>query len=448
MPAGRIEIKHNFTGLADFLIVRWFKSTAPASPASGLVDGSTVTQVVYPSPHGEKSLVITEIDPEFYTVRFYQSADGATPDAELPVPLSIDASQAAMNILTTYNYIVGRGEEGDPVDGDTGLRDARLLNKNYSVYERGTGPMIDPEDPSAEWVDRSDDGGGFDWVTDGKVFNEGAVYTVVVQNQQDIPDGGGGGSDYNDIVLIDADTTFDVATHAGKVLLATDGVIRTLTMPLLASLGDCKFRLMHYGNQTNTVLQLGMGNTVAFRANSVNKIILGKGEWVECLIKNNVLYVTSWQTQHELLGSIRWLWENTVEQNTLVATDSTGSQLNESDYARVTEILDTLPAGSIVSLASWSANKGKWGRGSGKFIVPYLVDQFIRAVATDMGRLQVAQTPPLVILASQLSITDAGATDTKLTAGGDSSPANPITINPGSTENRPQNIGLAPHICI
>lgn len=442
MATGRIFLRHNFDGETGYVIIRWFKNTSPLTPASGLVNGSTVTQVVYPAPHTEQSLVITEIDAVMYTVRAYRSTDGVNPDEQIN-SVAVDASQSAINILSQIIYIVGRGETGDPYEGDTGIRDSRLLDKEYNIEERGTGTLV----PETEWIDRSDDGGGFDFAQEGKVFYSGGVYVVTIQERQDIPTGTGFAGVFGDVVIVTEDTEYSIDEHAGKnVITSSTDPVLTFSISQLSTVGDSRVRIQHGGTQTNTVIQLYAGDTVFFRGSAVNKICLGKGEWIELLIKNNVMYVVAYQTAHNTLGMIRWLWAINDQPNTVIAAGAGPFELAE--YPRVAEILSTT---TTVSLAAWATDRGKWGLTGSQFRFPDLIGYFIRAVSSDVGRTEAEQVGPHT---HPFYHGRNGGIDNNPNGGGIANNLlNPITengyvlVNAGS-ENRPKNMGLVPHICI
>lgn len=445
MASGRIELVHNFEGETGFVILRWYKTTAPLTAASGLVDGNTVTEVVYPAPHGQESLLIEELDPVMYFVKAFRSADGSTIDEQINV-LACDAAIAARYILTMLTYIVGRGETGDPVEGDTVLRDSRLENQNYTIEERGTGTIVPPGEVGAEYVDRSDDGGGWDWI-EGKQFWEGGVYFVFVQNRVDTDPGTSISGPYTDILTITEDTPYTFEDFNGWNVVV-DSVNTTVTVDLeeLATLADARFKLItHTGTQRNTIVQLASGNTAWFRGEEVNKIIMGRGEWLELLIKNSGLWIIAGQTFHEQIGALLWHRSTTPLLNTIIAD---GGLYDMEDYPRVEQYLDTI---STVTLGAWTTDQGKWGRSSTQFRTPNLIDQFIRGVSSNPGRSQAEEVGPHV---HQFRPGNGGGITT--TPGGgalivnNSNPYNAdgyVLTNTG-TENRPANIGLIPHICI
>lgn len=364
---GRIELVHNFTGQPNYVIIRWFKTTAPNTPASGFVNGGTVTQVVYPAPHGQESLLIEQLDPVMYLVKAYSSTDGVNPDGQIN-ELACDAAIAARYVLDVITYVVGRGTTGDPADGDTGLRDSRLAGKKYLIYERGTGPMVPADDISAEVIDRTDDGGGWDWVDPDKVFNEGAIYIVSINNTVDVmPDtgGGGGGSALTDILTFNSDATYDIGTHANKVLYAGgSGTVRTLTLAALSGVGDSEFEAFYGGGGLNYfVIKLNAGDTVMWQGSAVNRICMAKGQGVKIVIRNNVAYAIRPVGEFNLRGLPFGSYEQ-VPNGAYVRADGSIAKQAAVNWPGIWDYLQLIPASSRVSVASWEGNvnlQAKWG---------------------------------------------------------------------------------------
>jgi hypothetical protein len=370
MPNGRIEIVHNFTGETDFVILVWRKTSAPLAE---------IDREVYPAPHSQQSLLIENLDPVMHTVTAYRSADGVALDAQINI-LACDAKTGAIFPITKYTYVVDRGNGSsipgeiwnDPNDGDWQLRDERLKDKTYWIEERGTGSLTLE---LGEWVDRSDVGGGWDWpgtgLPDEKKFNNGAVYFAWVIERVDLDNSGfNAGSDYNDIFELVENQDFDPGTMASKLLIANwPDTVGTLTIPNLNLLPDCKFKLQtHDGAQRNVIIQLDAGNAVRFRGADENQIILGKGESIEILIVDNVMYVMDDKTGYDVVGD-----RKLVDYAPLNGIPLDGVVYNQVDVPRLMWHIDRLPIGQVVTEANWLLteningdvtfiNKGKYAR--------------------------------------------------------------------------------------
>lgn len=405
MAQGFLNISHNFAGESQFIVVEWVRSTAQGAPVPGSVtgtglgvqDGTTQTQVFYPTPHINEQLQVTQLPEVWFLVRFWRSADGVSKDALL-LELAGNARTGALYPITRYEYVVDRGYDNtapvvtegvwsDPVQDDTGIRDTRLLDQTYWVQERGTGDLL-----AAEINDRSDLGGGFDFVEAGKVMNSGGVYIVTAINRIDLAgDDSGAPSSDDDIFILTSDQDYAPLTMAGKTLVADfPGTVGTLTLPNLLLLSNGKFTLdTNLGSQRNVVLQLDAGDTVRFMGEDVNKIILGQSESIDFVIKDNVLYALKPNTNHQNLGVVKYAYKlllNTLPQD--------GSLLLHADYPRVQELLDSLPAGEVVNETTWQtssveadgvtvyANKGKWMSEGANFRTPDLRNQTLKVLAT------------------------------------------------------------------
>lgn len=395
MPTGNLKISHNFSGETGYVIMVPKKTTAPLADVVCTIDGVTnQTRKVYAAPHSQTSVLIENLFHEWYFIKFYRSLDGVSLDQEI-LTLAGNATSGAIYPITRFEYIVGRGEGelyiwSDPIPGDVGLRDERLLNKTYWVEERGTGSLLQ-QNPSEEIIDRSDEGGGFDFVQEGKSFEAGGVYVVTMIEKVDLTgEGGGGGSDYNDILILDVNQDFDPATMNGKLLIAQfPGNIGLLNFPNLSTLADCKFKLQsHFAFQRYVKMQFDVGDSITFLNQDLNVLYLGRGEFIECLIRDNVIYVMGYDGEYRRLG-LR-VWADKQELNSLLAN---GTQYNQSEYPRLMQFVDSLPSANVVSEATWASsqtingktvypNKGLFARDdvAGKIRVPDMRNMHIRAL--------------------------------------------------------------------
>ncbi len=404
MARGFLNISSNFAGEANFVIVEWIKSTAQGTPVIGHVTGTGLgaqndtdqTEIFYTSPHSNQQLQVTELPEVWFLVRFWRSSDGIAKDLLL-LELAGNARTGALYPIERFEYVVDRGynnttpvvTEGiwsDPVQDDTGLRDTRLEDQNYWVQERGTGDLL-----TAEITDRSDVGGGFDFVEVGKVMNSGAVYIVYVitrielaGDDSGIPGGGSSG-----IFLLTADADYSPLTMGGKtIVVAGVGPIITLTFANLAILADSSFRAQtHGGTQRNFIIQLDAGDTVNFRRENVNDIKLGEAEEIEIEIVDNIMYVIDHHTGHDKLGTVA----NSYKQ-LLNALLGDGELRVLADYPRVEELLDSLAPASVVNETTWQTsavqadgqtaypNKGKWMREGANFRTPDLREMILKGI--------------------------------------------------------------------
>lgn len=478
MAQGFLNISHNFAGESQFIVVEWVRSTAQGTPVPGSVtgtglgaqDGTAQTQVFYPSPHINEQLQVTQLPEVWFLVRFWRSADGISKDALL-LELAGNARTGATYPITRYEYVVNRGynnttpvvTEGvwsDPVQDDTGIRDTRLLDQTYWVQERGTGDLL-----TEEINDRSDLGGGFDFVEASKVMESGGVYIVTVINRIDLAgDDSSALSGSDDIIIITSDQDYNPLTMAGKTLLFNfPGVVGTLTLSNLLLLSDGKFTGdTSLGSQRNVVIQLDTGDTVRFMGEDVNKIILGESESIEFVIKDNVLYALKANTNHENLGAVKYAYK--LLRNTLPG-DGVSRVL--ADYLRVEQLLNALPVTSVVDDTTWNTssiaadgqtvylNKGKWMRDGANFRPPLLELKVVKGVsqATISGRYEhqeiMAHDHDLRGSFSYGGYDGGGNTFFRirnLIDGFDT--VSKVVSDAGGTQNIVNNIGLFPLLCI
>lgn len=492
MALGFLNISLNFAGNTfNFLIVEWVKSTAQGTPVVGHVTGTglgaqndtNATEVNYPAPFSNEQLQITEITTVWHLVRFWSSSDGVAKDTLL-LELAGNARTGALFPIERFEYVVDRGynnttpvvTEGvwsDPVQDDTGLRDTRLADGFYLVEERGTGFLL-----TSEITDRTDDGGGFDFVDSGKVMNSDAVYVVLLITRTDLPgdDSGSDVGDDSDIFILDVDQDYDPVTMGGRTLIADfPTTVGTLTMPNLAILADSQFRLQtHGGMQRNVVIQFDAGDIIRFMGEDVNSIILGGSEEIEILIKDNVGYVLSHNTNHARLGQMIWGYKELI--NTLKCD---GALLALADYPRAEQLINNLPASSVVSEITWQTsssidgqtvyqNKGKFMSDGVNFRTPDLRDRTLKGMAALDGSVASGRYEHQKVLNHDHFIsggTDNDASENNYLAGAHSTGGNSgydlygslvaptkfksgDVITVGDTTQKVNNIGLYPLICI
>lgn len=408
MPVGFLNISHNFAGELNFIIVEWVKSTAQGTPVIGHVTGTGLgaqndtdqTEVFYPAAHVNEQLQIINLPEQWMLVRFWRSSDGVAKDVLL-LQIAGNARTGATYPISRYEYRVnrGQGEPGvwsDPVQDDQGLRDTRLVDQIYWVEKRGMGSYIE-----GELTDRSDVGGGFDFVDVTEFMESGQTYVVYVITRIDASgdDSGLPDSDNSDIFILNSNQDYVPLTMAGKTLISNfPTTVGILTIPNLAIVADGKFILQtHTGMQRNVVIQFDAGDIIEFRKDTFNKLILGEGEEIEILIKNNAAYVLAHSTGHERLGE-----ETNSYKLGLNRLPGDGGARVLADYPRVEELLDSLPATSVVNDVTWNTssvaadgqtvypNRGKWMRDGANFRPPLLEDKVIKGVsqATVTGRYE------------------------------------------------------------
>lgn len=335
MPLGSLTITHKFAGETGWIIAVPRKTTTPLADVICTIDGVTnQTRIPYAAPHDDQvSLLIEDLEPVWYFIHFYRSADGAALD-ELLLTIAGNARNGAQFPLTRFEYVVDRGNSepdvwSDPVSDTIQLRDTRLADKVYFVFERGTGPLM-----TYELTDRTDAGGGFDLDVPDKVFEPGEEYMVLVMEKVDVDSStsSGGGSDYNDILLINEDTDYDPVSMNSKVLVANwENNIGLFSIPALAGVANSKFRLQtHGGSQSHVIIQFNEGDTVRFMNDAFNQIILTRGEEIEILFKEGVAYIGFSNTDYKRVGK-----REDFDASYFNGLMLDGTQYNQVDYPRL-----------------------------------------------------------------------------------------------------------------
>ena len=494
MANGFLNISHNFAGNTfNYLIVEWVKSTAQATPVVGHVTGTNLggqndtdaTEVNYPAPFINEQLQVINLPEVWFLVRFWSSPDGTTKD-QLLIELAGNARTGALYPVERFEYVVDRGwsntspvvTEGvwsDPVQDDTGLRDTRLADQLYWIEERGTGSLI-----AAEYTDRSDVGGGFDFTEVGKVMNSGAVYVVYVLTRVDLAgdDSGSGAVGAGDcsVFILNADQDYNPVTMNGRTLIANfSTTVGQLNIPNLLLVADSCFKVQtHGGMQRNVRIQFDAGDTIKFRGEDVNEILLGQSEEIHISIIDNTAYIINHNTNHFRLGQVVWSYKELL--NGLKAD---GSLLALADYPRVEELINSLPASSVVSEITWQTtaaqsdgqtvaiNKGKWMSDGVNFRPPDLRDRMLKALTALDGSVASGRYEHQALMNHKHYITGGAdnledgeyLAETHSTGGNlgynlygstvaptKHKTGDPVTV--GSADQKVDNIGLYPIICI
>lgn len=461
MALGSLNVTHNFTGETGYIIAVLVKSTAPLTE---------IERVVYPAPHSQQTHLFEGLQPVWHLIRFWRSSDGVALDEEI-LTLAGNARSGAIYSVTRYEYVVDRGESdpgvwADPVQDDTGLRDTRLYNNVYWVEERGTGSLL-----TTEIIDRTDLGGGFDFVDANKKMESGGVYVVTVVERVDISGDSDSGSFIGEgVFILDEDQDYSNNLHSGKVLIADfSTTVGTLTIQNLLLVPDGEFTLQtHGGLQRNVVIQLDAGDTVNFRKQAVNKIILGEGEQIKIMFLDNVMYVLDPVTNHFRLG--QRIWADFILQNTIAAD---GGLRVLADYPRADELIDLLLAGEVVNETTWQTsqvidgittypNKGKWMREGLNFRPPDMRSMTIKGLSATDGTVTGGRYENQATLAHYHFIAndqDGGTPylSTNHSTGGNlgygfngsnTVPDKYRTSSVGGSQNIVNNIGQYPLICI
>lgn len=393
MASGKIV--HNFQGETTYIIIVPKKTTAPLADVVCTIDGVTnQTRKVYAAIDlgSPISMLVEGLQNAWYFFNAYRSSDGDSLD-ELINTIAFNAASGSQYSTTRIEYKVNRNgtyDPGtgaivvDPVSDQNELRDPRLLDAVYWIEERATGTLA-----AAEYTDRSDDGGGFDLID--RTFNDGVYYFVYIVNKMDAVPGEIILAGTNGIVILTEDDDFDPALHNGKTLIINGATsVLKLNFAALSSLADCSFKInTHRGVQKYFTIQLSPGDTVFLNGEEVNAFHFGKGETGEIAIIDNEMFILQSPDRYSKLGDEVY-HEKPTKLNALLCD---GVEYDEINYPGAVELMDSLPASSVVDytqretdVIAGSVNYGKlnyrkWARnGTGKFKTPDRRDLIIKTL--------------------------------------------------------------------
>jgi hypothetical protein len=378
----QVGLTLDFSGYTGDLIVVWYKATSPLTE----VDRSAAM----PFPVSE---VITaeNLDPEVYTFKFFQSDNGVALTTLLR-SWSIDASAFGDVTVQQYEYVCDRGSSGtdpfweDPVTGDTQIVDERLdgaAQSDCELYTEGKGKRL-----TADWEMLS--GGGVKLLATGDAFDNGqAIFVSRFSRGTSSTDFGGlvGSSDYADVIDLSADDAFDT-THKNKLINCTgSNPVTTYTLLSLATMPDCKLKFSTHGMSGNYLtIQLAGSDIIPFWGSNRSAIHLGKGEWIEILIKSNVAYILSDGTGYQKLGKRDLVDAAGLNQKLLDGL--TEYQIDE--WPRIADYIASLPSNMIITVfASWTPTYGVhkfyYNESGGVFRLPDDRNMHYRALSTFAG---------------------------------------------------------------
>jgi hypothetical protein len=478
----QIGVNISFAGYTGHLVIVWKEAIQnnPNPPETGR--SAAIAFDV------DEVYVISNINPVVHIVEFWRSSDGGTTLDELLRSWSIDASRTSNNpVVAQFDYVVGRGTtegtigEGDywadPANNDTQIVDERLNGyaKSEIRFEQRGGIKYREDEYDLVAGGGVELLGGFTFGEDGQTYSV-TIYKTIEGSTTTVTQS----SDYNDVVLVTANDDFDntfykkliVANKAGSGLL-------TITFPDLLLITNTKVKFQtHQGNQDFLVLQLDAGDTIKFLGQSVNKIVLGKGEEIEIMFKDNVGYVMHYEGDARRVG--QRILDDVQRLNTLKAD---GTEYNLADYPRVADYLNSLPVAQVKSYVDWASStnanyvvdqdgsvqyqktiyphKGFFAKDAvnGKFKVPDMRNMFVRALkaldSVDASDTERTTNKPgaYQIDAFRKHNHEAGGLwnenhTGKFASGGNFNEGEFDVQEAGGTETRGENIGLIPLIVV
>lgn len=320
-----------------------------------------------------------------YTVKFYD----VPPPAVLGNLIKGHDVTPTTSHITDAEYlelIVDGGEPEDPTSGTSTVTIPALIGKRIKLIQRGIGPYRELRDAEYTFDDTT---GEIDLL--GAEFNSEDTWFVKILSEYVVnPPGSSNGSQYRDVVLIDADTTLS-STDAGKKFIVDGlGSVVTITFPAIGdNVAKIPFFFESIGTiHNNVVLKADTGETILAQAVAHNTFILGKGEQAELIILDGVFYGFTDSNDIKKVGSLDWVYALGLNQKW-----ANGTEYNVADYPRVKKAMDAGKCGTVVSYATWVAtalvngiatqiNKGFWALSDDqtKFLVPDWRNKYVRAL--------------------------------------------------------------------
>jgi hypothetical protein len=315
--------------ILDYLIVR-------------IRQGSTevTRQVVGPHPPTNNNLVFLDIDPGYYLVDVYESADGVALTAFLN---TFEINASSDNLIYEFRYyVVDRGGQGDPVDQSMVLDDAYLDGKTVdSVEQRAVGKLRPPTDIVPEWIRTAT---GISLV-DPSTFNTGDTYVLGIKyllpGNPPVTQKG----PFSDEITVSVNSNQD-ATYYNKLIncLGTSSRL-VITMDSLANIPDkTQFYFVDQGDgpndsqQIQTVIQMQTGEKIRWANRSLDAIWIGRGECCQLKKINGRLKVVNEMTGMMKVGT---RFSATTPAGVLNVLPEDGSVHDAADYPRLWWFINT-----------------------------------------------------------------------------------------------------------
>lgn len=420
--------------------------------------GEAAPRQYFAAPHDQRNITIDNLNPVMHRVEIWSTTDGGVTLGGKKGSCDIDASISTENALGVFEFIVDRGNGApnyDPVSEQSSYDNPDLLDKEYTVFKGGYGPLL--------WglhIRKKLLTGGFDYI-DGQKFQPGEEYVVMVNNQivQRQPAANRG---YPvDVVNVTGNVIFGANHHNRLLEVNAAGGVITVDVTDFAAIpnGTCFGINTHKGTQRYVALKLPAGYFAMVNNVQRNVVYIGRGEDASFIKTGSYLRILQWDGDHRRLGE-------TVSSNGAGPINSIpkrGGWLVKLDYPRIYQwYVSELPASEIFLAVDDSVPgasfRSFWGIGTLKFWVPDTGGLFernigaadpdgVRATGHKQAEMIGAHTHPVKPPGAN-SQNGAG----KTTTGNDAEEGFGITSYPTGanvgTENRPANVATPKHIII
>lgn len=355
----KIKIYHDFSGVAQDILAIWYTNANPTAE---------IGRLFFNAPHVPGNFLIEGLEPVMHMVKFFQTADGVTPGAQVAY-IDVDAGLYNEASVEFYEFTVGSGlDVGDgvhfaPADGTISYRNDKLASadvKGYTVNKPGYGELNST-------IITKVAGGGFDLI-DGSAFGQGEPYSLTVfkllttqatqtstQNQ------------FIGVKLFFDNINFD-ANHRNRLLVASLEIgIRSIFLPALNTIADnTVLHLNTHQTAHGVTIALDGSDSISFLGFNRNALHIGIGEEIRIVFKGGVGYIVHYEGDYRRVG--QRIWGDKQELNTLIRN---GSEYLLADYPRLVEWMDSLGVGQVVSYATWASSQIVTVGGNSITVYPY-----------------------------------------------------------------------------
>ena len=363
-------------GITNDLISVIYNTLAPAAELARIVKNPP-----HASPH---DFSFTNMPVGTYIVKIHESPDGVTL-GNLRHDFWVNAAINSVTAYTPKTFQVGLGRPApyyDPAPGDTQYVNPDLDGLDYLVFKPGYGIL----DWGADIQKIA--GGGFEF-TNGQVFADGELYTVLINNliQTQAPPGTAGNVFPNGVVDINGDTLFS-SGHYSKILQVISANNCTLTIASLATIPDntvFSINTQYHGLPFRYIILALPGGTEC-RIGGIGKanVFIGRSESWTFLKNGNVLYLINGEDSFRKVGQVVYTF-GTPPPN---SRPLTGGWLSPGDEPRLFyDYVNLLPFAhlgtGVVDTIPDAENRTKWIINGGKFWVPDWGGMFARMADPD-----------------------------------------------------------------
>jgi hypothetical protein len=355
-------------GVTNDLIAVLYNTIAPAAEVARLLKAPP-----HASPY---NFNFTNQPVGTYIVKIHESPDGVTL-GNLRHDFWVNAAINNVQAYTPKTFQVGLGRPApfyDPADGDTDYINPDLDQLDYLVFKEGFGVLSWDRDITKL------SGGGFGF-TNGQVFAQDEIYTILISNltQVTTPGGSSGNSFPNGVVNISGDTTF-TSLHYNKVIEVTAVNTCILSISSFDSIPDNTVFSINTHNLVSDdyfapfyylIVGLQAGRYLRANGKALNIFHVGRGEEIWVMKSGQFLILLNGGEAYRRVGQIVY----TFGEPPLGSLPLTGAWHDKFLFGRLfnyyVNVLPPAELGTGVDDVEPDAdNRTKWIIGATKFWVP------------------------------------------------------------------------------